>query len=302
LLRETPDLLDLLEVQRFDQCEELVLGVFDGVIDEPVGEEDRVVSHLDLVDCFADADFELLLRLDSISDPAAQLLETRRVNEQEVALKRLFVDLNGALDIDLDDGDLASRLDALELGQTRTVPAALTLLSTLDELTRLPHALELGDRHEVEVFLRFLVVRPDRPRRVRLLSVEDVPILLEDQIDQCSLADARGTHQNQRLVLERRRVERVKVLLRVHENIVLRCTTKKVSELVLLYCNFGLGVRTYWLREKNRAEEIVEDFSDLWVLGDILVVLLHELVFARREVRQHLVVEVHVLLHFDNRS
>ena len=54
---------------------------------------------------------------------------------------------------------------------------------------------------------------------------------------------------------------------------------------------------TYWLVKKDVREEVVEDFADLGVLRNVLIVLLHELDLARRQVGEHLVVEIHVRLH-----
>jgi len=85
----------------------LILCIFDSVIDETVSEKNRVVCHLELADGLTNANFELLLCLDSITDAMAQFLEARWVDEEEVALQRLSVDLDGAFNIDLDDGDFA---------------------------------------------------------------------------------------------------------------------------------------------------------------------------------------------------
>lgn len=49
--------------------------------------------------------------------------------------------------------------------------------------------------------------------------------------------------------------------------------------------------------QEDRGEEVVEDFSDFGVLRNILVVLLHQLDFASGQVREHLVVKVHIRLH-----
>ena len=87
-----------------------------------------------MADSLADANFELLLSLNSVSDTAAELLETRWVNEQEVALKSLSVDFDGTLDIDLDNGDLSIRLDAFELLDAGSIPVAIGKLTVLNEL------------------------------------------------------------------------------------------------------------------------------------------------------------------------
>lgn len=56
---------------------------------------------------------------------------------------------------------------------------------------------------------------------------------------------------------------------------------------------------TYGFVEEDGREEVIEDLANLRVCRDVLVMLLHELVFASGEVRKHLVVKVHVLLHVD---
>ena len=212
---------DLLEVERFDQGEELVFGVLDRVIDELVREEDRIVRHFNLPDGLADAHLELLLRLDPVADPAAELLETRRVNEEEVALMAALVNLQSALDVDLDDGDFAAGLDALQLSPARAIEAAFRLLPMLNELPVGDHALEVGRGDEVEILLSLLVAFADRSRRVTLLPIKDVAILFQHEVDQGALADARRPNQDQRLVLLRCRVEWVEVLLGVDKDIVL---------------------------------------------------------------------------------
>ena len=99
---------NFLEVQCLDKSEELVFSILNGIVDETVGEKHRVVRHLDLSNSLANTNFEFLLGLNSVSDTATQFLKARWVDEQEVALKCLFVDLDCALNIDLDDGNLAS--------------------------------------------------------------------------------------------------------------------------------------------------------------------------------------------------
>ena len=77
-----------------------------------------------MADSLADADFKLLLSLDSVTDTASKFFEARWVNEQEVSLKSLSVDFYGAFGINLDDGDLSTLLDALQLLNACTIPAA----------------------------------------------------------------------------------------------------------------------------------------------------------------------------------
>jgi len=97
---------DFLEIECLNEGEELVLRILNRVVDQLIGKEDRVVSHLDLSDSFADTDLELLLCLNSVSDTATQLFETRWVDKQKVAFESLSIDLNSTFDVDLDDGDL----------------------------------------------------------------------------------------------------------------------------------------------------------------------------------------------------
>ena len=103
----------LLEIKCLDKGEELILGIIDRIVDEFVREQNRVVCHLNLSNGLPDSDFELLFSLDSVSDAPAQLLEAGRVDEQEVAFKSLPVDLDCAIDVHLNDGNLASGLDAV---------------------------------------------------------------------------------------------------------------------------------------------------------------------------------------------
>lgn len=69
-----------------------------------------------------------------MTDAAAELIEARRVNEKEVTLKGLSVDLNCALDIHFDDGDLASVLNALKLVNTGAIQDTFSNLTMFDEV------------------------------------------------------------------------------------------------------------------------------------------------------------------------
>ena len=86
----------------------------------------------------------------------------------------------------------------------------------------------------------------------------------------------------------------MEVLLRENENVVLYYAKSTQISLSVHRCNF---LQTYRFVQKHGREEVVEDFTDLGVLGNVLIVLLHELDFARRQVGEHLVVEIHVGLH-----
>ena len=106
---------DFLKVQSFDQGDELVLSVIKSVVHETISEQDGIVSKFDLTDGVANTNFELLLGFNSVTNASAQLLETRRIDEQEVSFNSLAIDLDSAFNIDLNDRDLAFGLDALQL-------------------------------------------------------------------------------------------------------------------------------------------------------------------------------------------
>ena len=263
---------DLLEVQCFDQSEELVLRILDRVVDQLVSEEDRVVCHFELADGLADSHLELLLSLDSVANTASELLETRWIDEQEVAFVAASGDLQGTLDVDLQNGNLAQSFNTLKLASARAIEAALGALTVLNELVVLDHALELSRLDESEVLLTLLIVGPHGSGRHTSLPVKDVAVLLEHVVNQSALADARGTNQDQWLILLRSRIERVEVLLGVHEDVV-------------------------GLRKQHGGEEVIEHLPDLQMLHDVLVMLRHQLVLAGRQVRQDLIIEIHVGLH-----
>ena len=102
-----------------------------------------------------------------------------------------------------------------------TVEGALRSLAVLNELSVSHHPHELIFRNEVEIFDGFLVVGAVVPRCVRLFAVEDVTVLLEDEVDQGPLADARGSNEDQWLIFQGCWIEWVEVLLGINENIVL---------------------------------------------------------------------------------
>lgn len=115
---------DLLEVERVDQSEELLDGLLEIVVDEAVGEEDRVVGGLDLRDGELNPLLELLLRLNAVSNSLPQVLKAGRIDEQEVTLDAVLINLQRALRIDLDDGNSASGADSLQLLLARAVEVA----------------------------------------------------------------------------------------------------------------------------------------------------------------------------------
>ena len=75
--------------------------------------------------------------------------------------------------------------------------------------------------------MTLLVILAHGPRCHASLSIKNVAILLQNQIDQSALANARRPNENQRLVLLWRWVERVEVLLGIDENVIL--TRKQVD-------------------------------------------------------------------------
>ena len=89
--------------------------------------------------------------------------------------------------------------------------------------------MELFDTDEVKVFLGLLVVFPDGSRSARLFACKDVAVVFEDKINEGTLADARGAHEDERLVLEGRGVEGVEVLFAKHKDVVL-LTRQKVLD------------------------------------------------------------------------
>ena len=182
------------------------------------------------------------------------------------------VDFKSALNVDLDYGNLAQPLNTFQLRSRCAIEAALGALTVLNELVVLDHALELSRLDESEVLLTLLIVGPHGSGRHTSLPVKDVAVLLEHVVNQSALADARGTNQDQWLILLRSRIERVEVLLGVHEDVV-------------------------GLRKQHGGEEVIEHLPDLQMLHNVLVMLRHQLVLAGRQVRQDLIIEIHVGLH-----
>ena len=281
---------DFLEVQSLDKGEELVFSILNGVIDKAVSEQNRVVSHLDLSNGLTNAYFEFLFCLNSVSNATSEFFEARWVDKEEIALESLLVDLNGSLNVDLDDGDFVTRLNALELGKCGAIEAARRLFSALNELFAGYHSLEFDLICETEVFRSLLVVLSDRSGGNRDLSIKDVSIFLKNKVNESALANTRWTHQNQRFHLQRSWVERMEVLLGIDKNVILQ------NHSVVLQIERSF---TYWFGEKDCRQEVVENFTNFWVSSDVLVMLLHKFIFTSGQICQYLVVKVHVSLHFD---
>ena len=212
---------NFLEIKCLDKGEELILSIINRIVDEFVREKNRVVCHLNLTDGLTDSDFELLLCLDSVSDASAQFIEAGWVDEQEVALKSLPVDLDCTIDVDLNDGNLATSLDAVQLSECCAIVSTLSSLTVFNELSVLRHSQKLFLRNEVEILNSFLIVRSIVPSCIRLLAVENVTVLLKDEVNQGALADTRRSNKDQWLIFERRWIEWVEVLLGIDEDIVL---------------------------------------------------------------------------------
>ena len=116
---------NFLEIKCLDKGEELILSIINRVVDKFVREKNRVVCHLNLTNGLTDSDFELLLCLDSVSDTSAQFFKAGWVNEQEVTLKSLPVNLDCTIDVDLNDGNLATGLDAVQLSESCAIESTL---------------------------------------------------------------------------------------------------------------------------------------------------------------------------------
>lgn len=72
---------DFLEVEGFNQCVKLVNSHFKTIVYKSVGEENRVVCKLDLLDGIGDSDFELSFGFNSIANTLSQLFKRRWINE-----------------------------------------------------------------------------------------------------------------------------------------------------------------------------------------------------------------------------
>ena len=99
------------------------------------------------------------------------------------------------------------------------------------------------------------------------LLFEDAFVFFENFLNKHVLTHPRRSNQNKWLTAEWSGVEGVEVLLCININII-------------------------WLVQKHRTEEIIENFSDLWVILNVLLVGLSQLVFSDRQIGQYFVVEV----------
>lgn len=81
----------------------------------------------------------------------------------------------------------------------------------------------------------------------------------------------------------------MEVLLGVHIDIIL-FQKRLVSHFDFFVCR--LLSYTYGLGKQYARDKVVEDFADLRVLRNVLLVQLDELIFALRQIREHFVIEV----------
>ena len=97
------EVVDLLEVEGFDESEELIDGLIKIIINQSIREENRVISILNFCDRQLNPFLELFLRLNSIANSLSQLLERWGINKQKVALETGPVDIDGTLSVHLDN-------------------------------------------------------------------------------------------------------------------------------------------------------------------------------------------------------
>mmetsp|Transcript_13155 Transcript_13155/g.20455 ORF Transcript_13155/g.20455 Transcript_13155/m.20455 type:complete len:221 (+) Transcript_13155:92-754(+) len=211
--------LNLLEVEGLDQGEELIHCLLQAVVNQSISEEHRVVCQLNLSDGELNSLFEFLFSFNSVTDSLSQLLEGRRVDEQEVTLQARLVDVNGSRRIHFDDGDAAGVVDALQLLLAGAVEVAVDL-AVLHEVFVLNFLLELFTANQIVVISRLDHFLRGTGRVAHLL-LEDALVLLENLLDQSVLADTRWANQDEGLSAEGRRVVGMEVLLGVDEDIIL---------------------------------------------------------------------------------
>ena len=135
-----------------------------------------------------DPNLEFMFGLNSVSDPPTKLLETRWVDEEEVAFKSLLVYLNRAFYVHFDDRDFARVFDSRELRVTRSIPTSFGLFPVLNEVFLRRHPLELLHCDEVEILLRLFCSWANGSRGVRLLAVKYITVFAQNHVDKCALA------------------------------------------------------------------------------------------------------------------
>ncbi len=128
------EVLNFLEVQCLNQRIQLIDSLLQIIINESISEQHWVICQFNLLQSILDTGLELILGLFTGTETAAELLEAGWVDEKEVAFNSLLIDLYGALHINLNQGNLALGLDALQLSICGTVEVSVDL-AVLNEFT-----------------------------------------------------------------------------------------------------------------------------------------------------------------------
>src|ERR671921_2241167 len=143
------------QVRRTEQSYQFVRGPFDEVVD------DRPVELLLRRELLVGVDQPAANRLRVVGppadEPALELLDAGRSEEDQLRLGHRGPDLPGALQVDLEQHRIALREPALDLGPRRAVEIAREL-GPLEELATVDQPLELRTRDEVVMLAVGLVV------------------------------------------------------------------------------------------------------------------------------------------------
>ena len=190
-------------------------------------------------------------RLERISRLRAAALETLLQgadrwweDKKRVRLRERLQEIFRALDIDVEQRDLARGLNASNLRLGRAIHVLVNLL-VLDEIVLVDHLAELILRH-VEVIDTVFLALTHRARRVRNTESELAWIFIRQLVDESRFADARGTHNNHRPV--------------AHVQIVVNCRTLKHGGPALLIVldlhleHFFAGNVSYFLNQSDVAK------------------------------------------------
>ena len=103
-----------------------------------------------------------------------------------------------------------------------SVEDVVRLFAVLNEFFVSKHTLELSILDEGEVLLSLFVANSLRSSSDGVFASENVAILFKDKIDKSFLTNTGRSDKDQRLVLQRSRVEGMEVLLTVDKNVVLK--------------------------------------------------------------------------------
>ena len=164
-----------------------------------------------------------------------------------------------------------------------TIPGTLQSLSSLDELLLRQHFFKFSFRDKLEALLK-LFIRSNLTCSDTDLAFEQVAILFDHRRDQRVFAHTRGTHHDEWLVLQRRRVKGMEILLSVHKHVVLHII---------------VDWETYGLVQQDGGCEVIHDFTDFGVALDAVGVRLDKFFLAHAEVGEDFVVEVGGLFHIN---